>query len=177
MKTSLLTILLFFLSFSPNGGKEQNKILKSINITYIKGFIESPTLFDSARISKLKILTKDTIIIDEKVLREINYLLSTLKEQKKGNPSCDIRIICKANYSNNEILNFTIGFPNCIIIKNNEMKFNDSLIYLIRKESGYYNYFPKEEFLYFKELKKFGVPKNYEDLSAHRVNLPEIEIK
>ncbi len=47
------------------------------------------------------------------------------------------------------------------------MEKNDTLIYLVRKYSGYYNYFSKKILLrFFNELKQFGVPNNYKDLSG-----------
>lgn len=50
---------------------------------------------------------------------------------------------------------------------------NDTLIYLIRKEAGYYNYFPMNDLVNFKELAKFGIPESYKDLSRNKnIGLP-----
>ena len=47
------------------------------------------------------------------------------------------------------------------------MEKNDTLVYLIRKYSGYYNYFSKEVLLrFFNEVKQFGIPINHKDLSG-----------
>lgn len=44
---------------------------------------------------------------------------------------------------------------------------NDSLIYALRKYSGFYNYYNKEDVVKFcPELAIFGIPDNYQDLSA-----------
>ena len=44
-------------------------------------------------------------------------------------------------------------------------------MYLIKKYSGYYNYFSKEELSYFEELKQLGIPNDYKDL--RRLNNPD----
>jgi hypothetical protein len=51
------------------------------------------------------------------------------------------------------------------------MEKNDFLIYLIRKYSGYYNYFSNDDLSYFKELKQFGIPNDYKCLKRERTNV------
>lgn len=151
--------------------------IESIHVKYLKGDIESPTIFNPQRISQFNSrLLKDTIIDNKKTLTSITQLIGRLKKQKNDSflYSCDIRIHCNVQYTNKEVLNLYLGTSNCIIIKDNETSTNDTLIYLIRKEIGYYNYFSKEELSLFKELSTFELPKNYKDLSKNKGSLPPL---
>jgi len=70
-----------------------------------------------------------------------------------------------------------INFFNCTTLDNKQVVVNDSLIYLLRNYSGYYNYFESEDLDIFNELKALGVPRGYKDLSdsiRHQIRyLPE----
>jgi len=164
----LFTFVLGLTTFC-NGIKKGNVNTASIEILYIKGSINTRIPIDCGDITKTKSSFRkgDTIIVDKQKYIEIVNQIKTLKELKadRTHPNCDVRIQCKINYTNGDSVKLCIGEFNCLVKDGNIMGKNDTLVYLIRKYSGYYNYFSKRELSYFHELKKFGVPVDYKDLS------------
>ncbi|MCX6221332.1 MAG: hypothetical protein NTZ69_10115 [Bacteroidia bacterium] len=164
----LLTIVLGITAFC-NGIKKGNVNSNSIEILYIKGSINTRTPIECGTITKAKSSYRkgDTLIVDKQKYIEIVNQIKTLKELKADStlPNCDVRIQCRINYANGDSVKLCIGKFNCLIKDGNIMSKNDILVYLIRKYSGYYNYFSKSELLYFPELNKFGIPVDYRDLS------------
>ena len=53
------------------------------------------------------------------------------------------------------------------IIKNKLL--SSKAIYLLRWKSGYYNYFTKDDLVFFPEVRKYGLPKDY--------HMPSFDIK
>lgn len=172
----ILFCLIWFLvfgSFSCCTCDKSKTSISSVSVMYIKGRVESPVQFDCNRIMFMDRIKLDTVLNDSKDLIEIEHLLLNLKDQQNDS-NCDIRICCKVNYINNKSVNLSIGTSNCIAIDGIRKAHNDTLVYLIKNRSGYYNYFSKEEFVLFDELLIFGVPKDYNDLSKRKLILPEL---
>lgn len=161
-----ITSLLFFLLClfaSCNGIKKNKKNIDSVEIQYFKGYVETNIRVRCGSIKKIKnSFIEDTILIEK--YNEIVSQVRGLKILKFDSINCDIRMQCKINCENGDSIKLCIGEFNCLIKDGKGMETNDSLIYLIRKYSGYYNYFSKEELTYFPEIKIFGIPQDYKYL-------------
>ncbi|MEJ5052791.1 hypothetical protein [Sphingobacterium sp. MYb382] len=60
-----------------------------------------------------------------------------------------------------------IGQFGDMTIENKSFARSDSLVYLLRKYAGFYNYYPKEDLVGFcKELSQFPIPEDYHDTSG-----------
>lgn len=161
-KIFLLLLVLFHFAFCKGINKDKTNI-GSIQIRYYKGTIETTNSIRCGSIMKEIPLTKDTLLIQghHKIITQIK----ALKEMKGDNtPNCDIRMQCWVKCENGDSILLCIGEFDCLIKNGKKMKNNDSLIYLIRKYSGYYNYFSKEELKHFSEIKIFGIPQDYKYL-------------
>ncbi|NOU17309.1 MAG: hypothetical protein HOO91_07115 [Bacteroidales bacterium] len=165
----ILLVLSFFLIVSCIRKKEKASNIDNISISYITGYINTQVPFVCGQIPAiLPAIRKDTILVDEKILSEVEQQIKVLQNLKMDSTTCDIRLQCKIFYRNKTSSSICIGMFNCIIKDNLRMCKNDNLTYLIKRHSGYYNYFSKEDLAYFDELKQFGIPNDYKDL--RRVN-------
>jgi hypothetical protein len=170
----IILFILVLLLFSFCSGREKNHPKNAtIDIQYLKGLVETPISIQCGELPNppYSFLYGDTVLVDVKKYIEILNQVRSLKSLKNDGQftDCDIRIQCKINLTNDDSIRLCIGLSNCIIRNEQMMEKNDTLIYLIRKYSGYYNYFSKEVLLsFFHEVKQFGVPINYKDLSGRK---------
>jgi hypothetical protein len=169
-KIILFILVLTLFSFCSDREKNHSKNA-TIETLYLKGLAETPIAVQCGElpISKYSSLYGNTVLCDEKKYIEILNYVKSLKLLKTDGKftNCDIRIQCKINLTNGDSIRLCIGLSNCIIRNGQLMEKNDTLIYLIRRYSGYYNYFSKEVLLrFFHEVIQFGVPINYKDLSG-----------
>lgn len=163
------SIFLFFVTCLAVSCNEigRNKLLY-IEIFYPKGPIETRLPLNCNDIQRMnRAIRVDTVIINRSDLIGIVNNLKNLKGIKLDSISlpCDIRTVCIFKYSNKDSIRLCIGKFNCILKNNINMDKNDTLVYLIRKCSGYYNYFQKEDLIYCDEVRKFGIPEDYKDFS------------
>lgn len=139
-----------------------NESLKRIEISYFKGTVEMHTRVECGSI-KTKMgdpSIKDTFITNQGIYEEIINKIQKLKSDSSGF-SCDSRIECRVSLTKRDSFLLCIGDFNCLILNSQKKVNNDSLVYLIRRYSGYYNYFKKEDLGYLPEIKIFGIPSDY----------------
>ena len=165
----LLSIAIYFIMSCNNNITEDNNKkdtnLSSIEVIYLKGEVETQIAINCNDITKATARIVDTIITNKQMFAEIANQVRLLKVFKADSSAgCDIRMNCKIKYANGDSTELCIGKINCILKDKIHMKSNDTLIYLIRKYTGYYNYFFKEELQYFNEVKQFSIPSNYKCL-------------
>lgn len=152
---------------SCKSAKEINIKKQYIEVIFFKGFVETTRPIKCGTlIDKPSLNLKDTLISNNEkfvdIVNQVKLLKASIEKNRPSN--CDIRLQCKINYGNGDSLKLCIGEFNCIIENGQIMEKNDTLVYLIRKYSGYYNYFPKQDLNSFDELKQFGIPEDYIDL-------------
>jgi hypothetical protein len=167
-KTKIGLHLLFVVIICMSCAHAPYSKIVSVKVSYIKGYIETPSTLSCGKMAFMKgDLIKDTILDGVRTLSEIELQLANLKEEVVDSIAydCDIRMHCLITYKDNKTIKLCIGQLCCIIEDNKRMKNNDTLVYLIRKISGYYNYFSKDWLDNFDEVTKFGIPDNYKDLS------------
>jgi hypothetical protein len=110
------------------------------------------------------------ITLQNSEYNEIKRYVSTLN--KDSSPSLDtvgyaLPLHIQANFYERDSLVYRvcIDYFNRISINGNVVNTNDTLIYLIKRYSKLYDYFPPEQLESFNELKKFGLPSDYVNLS------------
>jgi hypothetical protein len=152
----LLICLLFLISCNPDHNK---KTTSNIHISYIKGLTETIIPVKCGEIiARPKFDYKvDTILTEGQLIDRIVNQINSLKAIG-GSQDCDVRIDCKINLPTDTI-KLCIGNFDCIIKDGNLMERNDTLLFLIRKHSGYYDYFSQRNLDYFKELDYFSLDK------------------
>jgi hypothetical protein len=152
----LLFSQLLLISCTQNRKKE---IIPNIKISYFKGLTETIIPVKCGEImARPRIDYKiDTILTDGQLIDEIRNQIKSLKPLE-GSQDCNVRIDCIINlYS--DTIKLCIGTFDCIIKDGKLMSRNDTLLFLIRKNSGYYDYFTQNNLKYFKELKYFSLDK------------------
>jgi hypothetical protein len=162
--------LIFSLIVSCNGTmRKATTNDTSIEILYYKGIVHTGVSIRCGEITKPKTSFRkvDTVLTNKQQNTDIANLVKALRVIDDSIKYCDVRMQCKINYANGDTVQLCIGgySHNCTIKDGRRMENNDSLVYLLRNYSGYYNYFSKEELTYFDELKRFGIPKDYKNLS------------
>ena len=146
---SIIIALIF--SCNPNEKRDYKPL---IIISYYKGLIESPVAIKCGQVSKIPPIEfkVDTLISDTSLIHKISNCASNLRTEASSN--CEGRLDCFI-IQNSDTTKLCIGTFDCIKKNGIGMHRNDTLLYLIRKNSGYYNYFRKDELRYFDELKIF----------------------
>ena len=170
----ILSLILFFLvTYCFVKCKSDSNDLVSIEALYFKGRVESSVPLSCGGFASINSgLIKDTVLTDKQKLHDIEHQFLMLMELNVDTiNSCDVRIQCKLNFKKRKPLTICIGAFNCLIRDFKRIPQNDTFVYLIKKYSGYYNYFSKEELSYFEELKQLGIPNDYKDL--RRLNNPD----
>ena len=145
-----------------------------IIISFLPGIVETQNAIKCGEIInyKLSSFKIDTIFIDSLIIKDIIHQIENLKTYSNNDslfPGCDVRIDCRIIDKNNIPTKLCIGQFNCILRDGHLKAKNDTLIYLIRKYSGYYNFISKKDLaFYFDEIKQFGIPSNYKDLTPKK---------
>lgn len=154
-KVFLFLISIIFMGINgckqkPNGQIE----IKEIKVSFIKGYLERSSKIDCSTfpdgVTPKRII--DSTISSEIVLNEIINQLSDLKSIG-GYSSPDVRIKCIIEFSNKKTKILCLGDLGGIMYDDQVMEDNFALAFLIKKNSGYYNYFPKKHLPFFTELK------------------------
>jgi hypothetical protein len=153
----LFICILFLISCNQNPKKEASP---NIHISYFKGFTETIIPIKCGEIiTRPKFENKvDTIITDRHLIDKIVNQINSLKAIN-GPQFCNVRIDCVVNL-NSDTIKLCIGNFDCISKDGNLMQRNDTLLFLIRKYSGYYDYFSQGRLKYFKELDCFSYGQN-----------------
>lgn len=147
-------IILAALSFGCRVEQSSEDSLDSVHVYYFKGYFESPASGECKSIvvnNEEYTSVADTVITDRKVLRAIDSCLKAMNTPL-NNKRIDARLRCVLNYSNSKTETLCLGEKIGISFRGEVYK-NNLLIYLIKRHSGYYNYFPVNHLKYFKELK------------------------
>ncbi|MCX6221329.1 MAG: hypothetical protein NTZ69_10100 [Bacteroidia bacterium] len=166
--TIIIFLFLFILSSGcSNKHLNVNKI-ENIEVFYAKGIVTPVTMVVCGQIRAMPPdFIVDTLLSDKAFLTTVENLTNKLEKEENGDDlsDCDIRVECVVNYKGNKTKTICIGKFNCMKLNSTYHRECDSLAYLIKKRSGYYNYFKKEYLVNFREIQKFGVPDDYKDLS------------
>jgi len=161
---SLLLIIVSFIFSSSCKETRQISQFPALKISYLKGNTERIIPVKCGEIinfpaAEFKV---DTSIIDKELVNRI------INQAKSLNPlsgnlqtGCDIKIDCTINLTKGDSIKLCIGDFDCILKDGVLMKKNDTLLYLVRRYSGYYNYFQETSLKYFEELNYFGIPSDY----------------
>ena len=148
----------------------------SIIVFYYKGWVEFPirkSLVELAERAMEKNI--DTIIYLKD--NDYNRVLSIInKRQYIDNQDVDCRMLVQ-----HDSVKIALGYPDIFIPESNDtcifgydynfkrIQVNANNIYYLRYICGYYNWFPKEELMYDKLIRKCGLPINYCDMSGKGV--------
>lgn len=168
MKTKFLTtlslIILCFILFVSCKETRSNNHYPILKISYLNGNTERIIPFRCGEIVNLPIveLKTDTTILDNELIgRVIKQVKSLNRFSSNPQTGCDVKIDCLLKLSEKDSIKLCIGDFDCILKDGVLMERNDTLLYLVRRYSGYYNYFKETSLKYFKELNYFGVPFDY----------------
>jgi hypothetical protein len=148
----LLSLVLLFSCTQQNHDE-----ISSIKIKYIRGhyaFDESIECQDIYTDSSLSSIISDTVLISKSLLSKINSELNSLNQTVEKNNYIGPRIRCEVNFTNNEQLVLCIGEYFGMTLNGVKYEDNLNLSYLIKRHSGYYQYFTYEFLIHFKELEE-----------------------
>jgi len=163
-----LIIVLFLFAITEAGCKTTHYSASepvSMNVYYIKGPFEPHLPLVCGQVSNYmgSELAMDTILTDTILLKKVRNFIQILDASTHNNETknCDIRVQCELNFDNGTSRRMCIGDFNCIQLDGKNVGECDSLEYLIKVHSGYYNFFEGWRLNNFKEIKQYGVPDDY----------------
>lgn len=154
MKRTIIRALLLFMSLFLCSCVTNTK-KDFVKVTFLTGPVETTVPFD---VNSFKVVDKsdcDTIIIPEKHFSTIKRVLVEHGRDFKT-MSCDERI-----YVLYDTIEVCFGDFNCPMYNNEHL---DSVVYLIKSLSSYYNYFSIEELKEDPYIDKYGIPDTYKHI-------------
>lgn len=157
--------LLFFLSSSCSFSKKDEDIIEYLEIYYFVGFIDTERScekdFDISEVADQGVLT-----IEKEDYDSIkNYIVNSNIKDQEYRSTYGMCLQCNL-HNKDSVIRFSVGQFGPMIIDGKTVQRNDKLVYLLRKNSGFYNYYRRDELIdYCEEVKLFGIPDNYIDLS------------
>lgn len=161
-----LEFILLSLLVSCNVGSQRKKM----EVVYFRGDPEFPIRVSEKDVKRLNCETSETISISR---ADLEFIIDGLQNRKTFN---DSREITPLIYLKVDTLERFFGNSNYITnINGMRYKANDYFLYFIRSKIDYYNYLDKEDLLCRKEIKKYGIPKNYRYKPSDR-NKPKKEV-
>ncbi|QNL48675.1 hypothetical protein H8S90_18065 [Olivibacter sp. SDN3] len=164
-KKNIGLILIVFILLSCTGGSKnfQKEHNKKIEIYYFKGLVDAAVPcdkeFSSSEVEDLGQRLIDTAVFLE-IAERIGYLNKNI-DAKEDN--CNFRMQCNLYNENGSKQRLCISQFNCMVVNGEKVKDDKKLIYLLRKLSGYYNYFDSDVVKSFSEVEQFGVPDSYKN--------------
>ena len=150
MKKIFISIMLILLPMLYSC--RRNEKLNEISVVYFPGYVETTIPISMKNLNMSNISNFDEVIIPEKDFSIIKDIVINHNYEFKRSV-CDERLLLRC-----DTIAVCIGDFNCPIYNNHYL---DSAIYLIKKESLYYNYFTEEELRSDPYIKKYGIPNNY----------------
>lgn len=169
MKTKMIIIVEFiFLSLlvSCNIGSQR----KQMEVVYFRGDPEFTNHVSEKDIKRFNCETSETIRISRS---DLDFIIDGLQNRKTFNDLGDNTPLV---YLKVDTLERFFGNSNFITNLNGiKYKTDDYFLYFIRSKIHYYNYLDKDDLSYRKEIKKYGIPKDYKYKSSDR-NKPKKEI-
>ncbi len=153
VNSSLLLVILISI-FTSCSQDNQTKV-SSVEISYLKGHIEFAKGLNCDQISSGLLLDRsivDTIITDSQILNKLDSLLGVLKFNS-SKFSVDSRIKCEIKFNSGKTKTLCIGEKSGIKYGSDYYNENLLLLFLIKRNSGYYQYFPYNDLKFFSELK------------------------
>jgi hypothetical protein len=168
-------LLAIFIFTACNSNRKSSEVSERINIdnilvTYYCGMIDSNVAVRCEKLAEIQAehpindyflrslgmnLLIDTFIVDKSVLREIESLLEERKEPVEAYNE-DARMYISIEYSNGVTDNICLGMNTPQVLFNGEPTLiENELIYLLRLNSGYYEWFSDEELKFFREYRNF----------------------
>ena len=169
MKTKMIVILEFILLpilVGCNIGSQK----KEMEVVYFRGDPEFPIRISEKDLKRLNCETSETIRISR---ADFNYIIDGLQNRKTFNDSKENTPLV---YLKVDSLERFFGNSNYITdINGIKYKADDYFLYFIRSKIHYYNYLDKDDLSYRKEIKKYGIPKDYKYKVSDR-NKPKKEI-
>jgi len=170
-----IIFIVFFVIISGCTSKCYNNKIKSIEVFYIKGEIAPPVMLQCGQIrSRTDDFIVDTLLSEKKIFITVENLIADLERKGNNNDfsNCDIRVECIVNYYSGQPKFICIGKFNCVTLNKKYLEECDSLSYLIKRNAGYYNYFDRDQLVYFKEIQKYGIPDDYKLIRRQKFPIP-----
>ena len=143
---------------------------KEMEVVYFRGDPEFTNHVSEKDIKRFNCETSETIRISR---ADFDYIIDGLQNRKTFNDLGDNSPLV---YLKVDTLERFFGNSNFITNLNGiKYKTDDYFLYFIRSKIHYYNYLDKDDLSYRKEIKKYGIPKDYKYNLSDR-NKPKKEI-
>lgn len=155
----IIVNLLLFVSCSGPSNQET----EYIDVYFSKGYIDSDGPCERD-FSVNEITDNGRTYVTQEEYKEIVKHMDELKETE--NPGFSYGMCLQANFhfSDRNSTRLSFGQFGEISAQSKSFLREERLVYLLRKYTGFYNYYRRDEVMKFcKELYKFGLPENYQD--------------
>lgn len=157
-----IVIFSLLLSASCSSSIDRKKNKPYIDIYYAMGYIDSDGPCESD-FQDREVFDKGSISIDRDSFDVIVKLIDNLEVSDNNIPST-YGMCLQSNFHLNDSTHMTlsIGQFGDVSIDGNSFVRNNNLVYLLRKYSGFYNHYERDELIGFcKEVSTYGVPADY----------------
>lgn len=159
-KGIMIVSLLLVASCSASSDRKKNK--PYIDVYYAMGYIDSDGPCESD-FQDIEVLDRGSIYIDRGSFDLIIKLIDNLEISDNTTPST-YGMCLQSNFHFNDSTNMklSIGQFGDVTIDGQSFVRNNNLVYLLRKYSGFYNHYERDELIGFcKEVSEYGIPDDY----------------
>lgn len=165
--TYLIAIIFSLFLFGSCSGTDRNDTLEHIDIYYAMGYVDSDGPCEKD-FHDSEVLDKEDVYIGRKDYEAIIQLLAELEVSGDVASTYGMCLQSNFHFADSSFRRVCVGQFGDITVDGKPFARKDSLVYLLRKYSGFYNYYSREEVVRFcEELSSFGIPENYKDMAAN----------
>jgi len=165
-------ILFLFLVISVSSclnSNEKQDPEEYMEIYYFMGYIDTSRPCEKD-FDPSETIDKGTVSIGKEEYQLMkNYIAGLQNVESDKNSTYSMCLQCNIyDSSRNFETRLSVGQFGPMSLGDNFVERNDTLLYLLRKNAGFYNYYHLNDLpRYCKEVERFGVPENYQDMTAN----------
>lgn len=169
LRLALLAVLscLLFIFNSCSGSKDHTDDKEYIDVYYAMGYVDSDGPCEKDFVDS-EVFDKGRVFIDREEYEAITKLLAGL-EALSDSVTSTYGMCLQSNFhfADSSYSRICIGQFGDITVDSKPFARKDSLVYLLRQHSGFYNHYNREDLTRFcNELSSFNIPENYQDLTT-----------
>ncbi|WP_257667521.1 hypothetical protein [Parapedobacter tibetensis] len=158
-------ISLLFVSCSGSINRYDEPV-EYVDLYYAKGYVDSDGPCEDDFDGR-EVLDKGSTYISRNEFEAIERLLAESEVSNGVASTYGMCLQSNFHFADSSTSRVCVGQFGNMTIDGKSYVRQDSLVYLLRKYSGFYNYYNREEVVRFcQELSSFGIPENYRDMTG-----------
>jgi len=157
-----------FILNSCSGSNDHIDDKEYIDVYYAMGYVDSDGPCEKDFVDS-EVFDKGRVYIDRKEYEAITKLLAGLEVSSDSTTSTyGMCLQSNFHFADSSYSRVCIGQFGDMTVDSKPFARKDSLVYLLRQHSGFYNYYNREDLARFcNELSSFNIPEDYQDLTTN----------